>query len=104
VRQCQRAVAKQFRICYGRDGNRLNKLLVESAAISDGILERRGSLGAYDMTMGYYRATDLRPRYNEKDLFMSDRFYPGELGGIIILEIASLLLWAVAIWGLVRTY
>jgi hypothetical protein len=38
--------------------------------------------------------------YNEKDYLLSDRFYPGELGMVIILGVASLLVWSLAIYGI----
>lgn len=52
------------------------------------------------MTTGMYGRTTTRPIYNEKELFMNERFYPGELGAIILLEIGALLLWSLAMWGL----
>ena len=46
------------------------------------------------------RAAYDRLYYNEKDYLMSDRFYPGELGMVILLGVASLLVWSLAIYGI----
>jgi hypothetical protein len=51
------------------------------------------------MTAGTKR-TDYAYRYNEKDYLVKERFYPGEFGAVILLGIASLLLWAVAVYGI----
>jgi hypothetical protein len=52
------------------------------------------------MTTSYReRGVYVRP-YSEKEYFMNDRFYPGELGMVALLAIASLLVWAVAIYGI----
>lgn len=54
------------------------------------------------MTSGTYRPgkTGLQERYSEREYFVNDRFYPGEFGAVIILGIAALLVWSVAIYGL----
>lgn len=41
-----------------------------------------------------------RPYYNEKDIVMRDRFYPGEFGMVVLLGIASLLVWSLCIYGI----
>lgn len=41
-----------------------------------------------------------RVAYNERDYLLADRFYPGELGLVIMLAIASLLVWSLCIWGI----
>ncbi len=46
------------------------------------------------------RAAYDRLYYNEKDYLLGDRFYPGEFGMVILLAIASLLVWSLAIWGI----
>ncbi|HEY9789156.1 MAG TPA: hypothetical protein V6D22_02075 [Candidatus Obscuribacterales bacterium] len=51
------------------------------------------------MTTGM-RRTEYGYRYSEKDYLVNERFYPGEFGAVILLGIASLLLWAVAIYGI----
>jgi hypothetical protein len=38
--------------------------------------------------------------YNEKDYLLSDRFYPGELGMVILLAVASLLVWSLCMYGI----
>jgi hypothetical protein len=55
------------------------------------------------MTSGIYdtdRTTIVRPVYQERALLMAERFYPGEFGWVIVLSVASLLLYSLAIWGL----
>ena len=54
------------------------------------------------MTTGTYRSErGLYDRpYSEKEQFLKNRFYPGELGMVILLMVASLLMWSVAIYGL----
>jgi hypothetical protein len=39
--------------------------------------------------------------YSEKDYLLADRFYPGELGMVILLGVASLLVWSLCIYGIV---
>lgn len=55
------------------------------------------------MTTGMYdknrTTTATRSRYEERRLLMSERFYPGEFGWVVVLGIASLLVFSVAIWG-----
>lgn len=46
------------------------------------------------------RAAHDRLYYNEKDYLLGDRFYPGELGMVVLLAIASLLVWSLCIWGI----
>jgi hypothetical protein len=38
--------------------------------------------------------------YDEKDYLLTDRFYPGELGMVILLGVASLLVWSLCIYGI----
>lgn len=45
-----------------------------------------------------------RTYYNERDYILADRFYPGELGLVIMLGIASLLVWSLCIWGITSDY
>jgi hypothetical protein len=57
------------------------------------------------MTSSIYnddRASMVRPLYRERDLLMSERFYPGEFGWVVILAVASLLVYSLAIWGLLN--
>lgn len=37
---------------------------------------------------------------SEKDYLLNDRFYPGEFGMVILLGVASLLAWSLAIYGI----
>lgn len=48
------------------------------------------------------RPTYDRLYYNEKDYLLGDRFYPGEFGMVILLAVASLLVWSLAIWGILH--
>lgn len=54
------------------------------------------------MTTGYYRGDRAvyDRTYSEKEYFMGDRFYPGELGMVALLAIAGLLVWSIAIYGI----
>jgi hypothetical protein len=53
------------------------------------------------MTTGYRYDRGVSERaYSEKDYFFENRFYPGELGMVVLTMLASLLLWAVAIYGI----
>lgn len=52
------------------------------------------------MTTGMYGRTSTRPIYSEKELFLNERFLPGELGAIILLEIGALLLFSLAMAGM----
>ena len=56
------------------------------------------------MTTGMYsdRTVLVRPLYDERELLMAERFYPGEFGWVIVLAIAGLLVYSLAIWGLVN--
>jgi hypothetical protein len=53
------------------------------------------------MTTGMYRPDTRYERlYDEKEYFMNDRMYPGEFGMVVLLAIASLLVWSIAIFGI----
>jgi hypothetical protein len=56
------------------------------------------------MTTGMYRTERERyaGTYSEKDYFFNERFYPGEFGMVALLAVASLLLWSVAIYGIMN--
>jgi hypothetical protein len=54
------------------------------------------------MSTGMYqeRVKFSRPLYHERDLLLAERFYPGEFGWVVVLGVASLLVYSLAIWGL----
>ncbi len=55
-----------------------------------------GTYGRGEGVIGY-----RRPLYSEREMLMEDRFFPGEFGWVIVLGIASLLVFSLAMWGLV---